>query len=347
MNVQFEKLVESLLQKYECVILPEFGGFIVRESPCNFSASGDRIKPYSKHIFFNPHLTLNDGLVYNEIQTAFGYTYTESVNWYNQQLDGLKQMIASAGSASFGKLGTFFQGKENNFWFSPSTDLNLAKSTYGLFPVEIHKVIKEQVEKEVEVQVQELESKTIAKADRKPIENFEPARLNYKAWIAAAAVALLVHFTYLKLEKTDVTTNEASVLPTFPSKKEIVQTPVETFEDTLQTSSDTAVIENTTTETEPVIATTEPVVTESIQADPSPAETAKTEVQPQEPVNPNVQTNPPAENVEAVSKDIQYNRVARYRLEANALSHKKDLERNGKTAKVELVNGLYEVLVEQ
>jgi hypothetical protein len=347
MNVQFEKLVESLLQKYECVILPEFGGFIVRESPCNFSASGDRIKPYSKHIFFNPHLTLNDGLVYNEIQTNFGYTYNEAINWYNEQLESLKQVIASAGSASFGKLGTFFQGKENSFWFSPSSDLNLAKSTYGLYPVEIHKVVKAEAEQEFEEKVQTLETKTVAKADRKPIENFEPARLNYKAWIAAAMVALLVHFTYLKLEKTDVTTNEASVLPTFPGKKAILQSNVESVSDSSVANADSAITENTSITPETTEIVSEPVVAEPVVSEPVQSETPKVEIPAQEPVSPAVQTEVPAQTSEVVQTDIQYNRVARYRLEANALSHKKDLEKKGQSAKVEFVNGLYEVLVEQ
>lgn len=342
MNTNFETLVENLLQKYECVILPEFGGFIVRESPCNFSASGDRIKPYSKHIFFNPHLTLNDGLVYNEIQTVLGYTYNEAINWYKQQIERYKQLITDAGSAHFGQLGTFFQGKENNYWFSPSSDLNLAKSTYGLFPVDIHKIAKQEaIAVEEPIKVVELKSKV--EADRKPIESIEPSRLNYKAWAAAAVVALLVHFTYLKLEKTDVTTNEASVLLTFPSKTETqaIETPAIT--DTvayqpIDTSAET--IENTVTSTpESPVIDNEPVVSEApVQtqvAEPAPAEktVAETEVIPNE--------------SKQIAPESQFTRVARYRLESNAIYHKRDLEKKGKVVIIDVVNGLYEVYVQQ
>jgi len=43
--------------------LPGLGGFIVRDSPCNFTADKSMIKPAFRNLFFNPHLTQNDGLI--------------------------------------------------------------------------------------------------------------------------------------------------------------------------------------------------------------------------------------------------------------------------------------------
>ncbi len=347
MNVQLDSIVESLLQKYECVILPDFCCFIVRESPCNFSASGDRLKPYSKHVFFNPHLTLNDGLVYNDIQTSLGYTYNEAIQWYNDELSSIKSRIQTAGDAKFGKLGTFYQGKENHVWFSPASDLNLSKSTYGLFPVDIHKVVKEEVKQDVLTHKQSMVAKSDDLADRKPIESLEPARLNYKAWIAAAMVALMVHFTYLKLEKTDVTTNEASVLPTFSSKKD-QQTAHETLPDTVEIelqSADSLAPETMVVVPEPDrienhAAAVEEPSTPVIESAPAVSTDSK--------VVDEQQSNPELNETETDTQiEISYKRVARYKLEANALSHKKDLEKKGQTVKIELTDGLYEVLVEQ
>ena len=45
-----ERTIEQLLHRHECVILPDFGGFIVRDSPCNFNAAKDAIKPFAKNI---------------------------------------------------------------------------------------------------------------------------------------------------------------------------------------------------------------------------------------------------------------------------------------------------------
>lgn len=341
MQLGLEKIVEILLHKHECVILPEFGGFIVRESPCNFSASGDKLKPYSKHIFFNPHLTLNDGLVYNEIQTQKACTYTEAIEWYNARLNDLKHLIVDSGSSRFGELGTFFPGKENSFWFSPAPDMNLATSSYGLYPLEVHKVVKPESVQETEpVKVIELSTKAVA--DRKPIESLEPVKMNYKAWLSAAVVALLVHFIYLKVETTDVTTNEASVLPTFP-QKQLVDKPSVAIVDTAVTmEADT----NTTLEPavlEPAINTVEPSKVDETEVKEVKPEIAKVEPIVETPVEKVITS---AETVDSIIAP-KLTRVAKYKMESNALYHKKDLEKKGEKVVIENKDGLFEVFIEQ
>ncbi|MFM6984015.1 MAG: hypothetical protein ACKOXF_07770, partial [Chitinophagaceae bacterium] len=292
MNLSFEQLTEKLLNRYECVILPEFGGFIVRESPCNFNASKDRIKPASKHIFFNPHLTANDGLLYNEIQTARTCTYNEAVEWYQSVVAEYKQVIEDAGSRQFGALGTFHKGKENNFWFSPAPELNLSLDSFGLSAVDIYKVAQAESEKETIVKTLKPETEL---ADNKPIISTEPFRMNYKAWIAAATVALLVHFTYLKLETNDVTTNEASVLPTIESP---VQEDAEANVDTTSystTSIDTAaeVLPETLVSNaaeNPVIEPSAPVVVEPVVTESKKVESSKVAKVTPEPVIDPVET---------------------------------------------------------
>lgn len=330
MNLSFEQLTEQLLNRYECVILPDFGGFIVRDSPCNFNASKDRIKPATKHIFFNPHLTANDGLLYNEIQTAKACTYTEAVEWYQSVIAEYKQVIEDAGSRKFGELGTFFKGKENSFWFSPAPDLNLSLDSFGLMPVDIRKVA--QAEEVSTTIVKTLKPEPVeALADNKPIASTEPFRMNYKAWIAAATVALLVHFTYLKLETTDVTTNEASVLPTITAPviedaEPVVDTTV-AYTDTTVNNVEAVISE--TVEPQVIEPTPEPVVTkeEKTASVPEPVIEAPVE--------------------EPVAAEPMYERVARYKMESNAIAHQKDLEKTGKSCKIERNGDVYELFIQQ
>ena len=356
MNKGLDLLLEQLLHRFECVILPDFGGFIVRDSPCNFNASKDRIKPSAKHIFFNPHLTLNDGLILNEIQLEFGMTYNEATDWYNKTIADYKRVISEAGSMQLGKLGTFFQGKENNYWFSPSNDINLSLDTYGLFPIEVHQVAKS---KEVELTPELTEApvlETEIKADNKQIETTETTfRINYKGWLAAASIALLTHFVYLKVEKTDVTTNEASVLPTFePAPVKDIPQDTASFSDSysnIDTSAELiqAPLQNDDLENlnnaNAIVETPEVMIVEETKPDQviakeSPIETSVLEIK--APVVQNEAIQSPDE-IPATT----YQRVARYKLEINALSHKLDLEKKGKTCKIEQNGNMFEVMVEQ
>ena len=47
------EIIEHLLLNHECVVLPGLGGFIVRDSPCNFTADKSMIKPAFRNLFFN------------------------------------------------------------------------------------------------------------------------------------------------------------------------------------------------------------------------------------------------------------------------------------------------------
>jgi hypothetical protein len=162
--------------------------------------------------------------------------------------------------------------------------------------------------------------------------------MNYKAWIAAATVALLVHFTYLKLETTDVTTNEASVLPT-------IQSPVQ--EDAEPLADTTIYTANAGIDTTVEIVPTE---LNSNAAEVVVAEQTPEVVVPEKPVKktePQVKVEVAAETAIAETPAATYSKVARYKLESNAIAHQKDLEKKGKTCKIEMNGGLYELFVQQ
>ncbi|HEY1046384.1 MAG TPA: hypothetical protein VGF79_08090 [Bacteroidia bacterium] len=339
MNVEFELLLEKLLHKYECVIIPDFGGFIVRDSPSNFNNSKTVIKPTSKHIFFNPHLVQNDGLLYNEIQLAKAFTYSEAVDYCQSVISVYKQMMHDNGSVRFGQMGTFFQGKENNFWFSPSTTLNLSLESYGLFPVDLK--TKSYQGKPLELETisnhEEEEVKIFEMVpDNKPIEPVErPNKVSIKAWLVAASLTLLVHFVYLKVEKTDVTTNEASLLPTV----ELVHNSDTVSSTPINVISDSTVID-TTSEVVPEVLVPDQVNPSETQSSP---ENTNANVTTTEAVSPEVL---PEET--KVETPVQtFSKVAKYKLEDNALSHKADLEKSGKVCKIERNGEWFEIFVEQ
>jgi hypothetical protein len=333
LNPDLETSIEKLLHSYECVILPDFGGFITRDSPCNFNISKDKLKPYGKHIFFNPHLQQNDGLLYNHIQKSYGLTYSEAIAFYQSWLGGIRQGINDSGSRIFGRLGTFYKGNENNVWFSPLSTLNLAVESYGLFPVEVKQLVVEEKPSDIhlEQEIRQVEDNVFTLADNRPIESFEPARLNYKGWLVAASIALIAHIGYLKFETTDVTVNEASLLPVI----EQTTPPVDSVE-IADSASSHEVQPETPVEAAPETVTTEtPAVTETPVAEPAPSPAIQ-----QASVIPQ-QTPAPAETAATPVKIL-----AKYKLENNATYHRNDLIRQGVQAEVRQNGEWFEVVTE-
>ena len=62
-----EIYISRLLYKHNCVIIPDFGGFVCNYMPAKIIRTQHLIIPPSKSIAFNKNLTNNDGLLVNEI----------------------------------------------------------------------------------------------------------------------------------------------------------------------------------------------------------------------------------------------------------------------------------------
>ena len=62
--------INDLLYRYDCVIVPNFGGFITNKVSAKINENTNSIYPPSKKISFNKHLNVNDGLLVNYVATS-------------------------------------------------------------------------------------------------------------------------------------------------------------------------------------------------------------------------------------------------------------------------------------
>jgi hypothetical protein len=348
LKTPLEKSIEQLLQRYECVILPEFGGFIVRDSPCNFNAEKNKIKPFARNIFFNPHLIENDGLLVSEIQKSESLNYSEANALCLESIKSLKLDIESLGSKHFGNLGTFFKGQDN-IWFAPSPALNLSLDSYGLQAVDASKLESIEIEHLEPKVISDLEPMSLA--DNAPIEKTTGTKTNYVSWLVAASVALLAHFIYLNFENKDIGVHEASILPSSVriggdnSINEVTATDETLLDENIVSEETIEPLEaNAMLNDNLVSSIPEENQISDATIEPSAEMTTPTE---SEIISSNVQTyevSDPVKEVEIpiVSESaIQIERVvAKYRMQSNADFHAKDLNQLGKNASVK-VNGIW------
>ncbi len=324
-----ENILYQLLLEHECVILPNFGGFIVRESPCNYNSAKEIIKPFSKSIFFNQHLTENDGLLINAISRIKNLSYIESTKEVESWIKQLSEQIENNSKLNIPNIGNFTKGTDGNKWFAADPMLNLSLLTYGLKPVKAS-VVSESILKVAEP---EFEIKPLA--DNKPIETFAVTRSNWKAWTAAAAIALLAHVGYLTIEGFQTkNSNQAAVvtLPAVPETINVVESTIE--EDTVLLIPKTEIeniAEVTVPETEKPLSSE---MTEIKTEEPTPIVTEATITD-----APVIESSP---IIEANSETV----VGKYKLEINALNHVKDLSKNGIIGRIEInAQGLYDVKI--
>jgi hypothetical protein len=318
-----EQLFIQLLHNKECVVLPELGSFIVRESPANYNQQTLTLKVASKTLFFNQFLKDNDGLLFTEIQKKEGISFEKASEVYNAWFTNFKQYISVHHEYYVKELGCFKTNENNQFWFESHPKLNLNTHTYGLFPVNIEKPLVTSNAK-VENKLNQTEF-----ADNSPIETFKTVKLNYKAWLVAASIALIVHVGYLFLEKSDVTLNEATILPKLDTKK------FQSVED---------VVTETVVET-PVITENIPKITVDQTFDNNNSATIIEEkIEKKVKIEDKIQLHDV--EVNEVSIKAKSNPFAKYKLRQNAESHQMDLIKLGKVVSIQEYNGWY-LLIER
>ena len=85
------KYISDLLYRYECVIVPNFGGFVTNEISAKVNHFTHTFYAPSKQLTFNSHLQNNDGLLANYVAS------TENISLL-KLLDILKKRLCHGNS---------------------------------------------------------------------------------------------------------------------------------------------------------------------------------------------------------------------------------------------------------
>ncbi|MEL4456761.1 SPOR domain-containing protein [Lutimonas vermicola] len=133
--------ISDLLYRYECVIVPKFGGFVTNNKSARIDISRHTLYPPYKQITFNSHLTNNDGLLANYIASVDQISYDCAVNYIQFEIDAWKEKLKNS-ELTLNGLGTFnlLDGKLH---FEPQQKVNYLTSSFGL-----SNVVRSEIERE-------------------------------------------------------------------------------------------------------------------------------------------------------------------------------------------------------
>ena len=145
--------ISELLYRYDCVIVPGFGGFITNETSAQIIATTNTFNPPSKKITFNRHLKNNDGLLANYIASVENIAFSDAVNNIEEQVTILNEALINE-SVDISKIGSFSLNSEGSIVFEPYTTENYLTSSFGLTSYNtptIDRVVHAQKVKEIKV----------------------------------------------------------------------------------------------------------------------------------------------------------------------------------------------------
>ena len=127
-----ENYIKNLLFEYDCVVIPELGGFITRQHPANIHPITNRFLPPSKGIAFNEQLKVNDGLLISSISREENIERESAVKLVNDYVHFVSEKLKSAKQYFLKDIGKIFYNPENNLEFEPYDKINYLEDSFGL-----------------------------------------------------------------------------------------------------------------------------------------------------------------------------------------------------------------------
>ncbi len=140
--------ISDLLYRYECVIIPGFGGFVTNQKSAIIDADKQTLNPPYKQISFNKHLQNNDGLLANYIACVDKIKYNCALNFIKFEIESWEKKLAQD-ELVLDAIGSF-RLENNHLHFEPQKGLNYLTSSFGLGTVVAPEVKRETYQKEVE-----------------------------------------------------------------------------------------------------------------------------------------------------------------------------------------------------
>ena len=129
--IQLGRHIEILLLDNDCVIVPDFGGFVAHHVSARYEQDDHMWLPPMRTLGFNPQLRINDSLLVQSYVNAYDISYPEALRRIEEEVDELRQELDEQGSYELPDIGVLTINSEGNVQFEPCEAGILSPEFYG------------------------------------------------------------------------------------------------------------------------------------------------------------------------------------------------------------------------
>jgi len=130
--MKIEEHISELLFEHDCVIVPDFGGFVCNYAPANIDPVKHLFEPPGKRILFNKGLTRNDGLLAHHISGKFKMPYAEALDSISKEVKRYKENIEKDKRLTLDNIGLIYVDEKGSLLFQQDNKLNYLSDSFGL-----------------------------------------------------------------------------------------------------------------------------------------------------------------------------------------------------------------------
>ena len=212
MKTKINKHISFLLCEHNCVVIPDFGGFVANYESARIDSSLHFMYAPKKSIVFNKSLQNNDGLLVNEIASCEGLTFKQAKKELDKYVLDLKESLKLYKKVFIEEVGTLLYTSEGNILFVQSNSRNHLLDSFGLSTVQYPAIQRTSVQEQFEEKIKHIDKKHLTS--------------NKKVWLKAAAILLpLFMVSALGMSnKEKIQTTYANLSPFSSSTTETVET---------------------------------------------------------------------------------------------------------------------------
>lgn len=153
MIIKPDNYISELLYDYDCVIVPQLGGFMTNYKPAYFEKG--IAYPPSKELRFNKNLTKNDGLLSQSISSANGISIQDADAILHETVEKYLGKLKDSGRVELKKVGILFIDENNQMRFKPNTSVNYLRQSFGFEPFEMPPEVVSEVSPESKPELEE------------------------------------------------------------------------------------------------------------------------------------------------------------------------------------------------
>ena len=124
------KDVAKLLHSNDCVIVPNFGAFVLKSKSAYIEKN--EFFPPSKYVSFNSMLKDNDGLLAKHISGEKNITYKKSLKLISEEVISFKESLSKDLIIDTESLGIFELKEKETLVFNPDFSINFDNKVFGL-----------------------------------------------------------------------------------------------------------------------------------------------------------------------------------------------------------------------
>ena len=175
-NQQINNCISDLLCEHNCVVIPQFGGFVANYSSAHIDTNTNYMFAPKKSIVFNRSLQNNDGLLVNEIALCQGVTFKQAQKALDKYVLHLNESLKLHKKVYIDEVGTLLSTSEDTLIFVQSDSRNHLLDSFGFVTIQYPSIERNDVQNKIKKEIKQLDNTHLP--------------VNKKRWLKVAAVLL-------------------------------------------------------------------------------------------------------------------------------------------------------------